>query len=124
MPFLELRRRLLGRRRSGLPSLTGSSSVAAPPASPDALTLSCASPNAGSDAELQWELTVGGGGAPYTYTIDFGDGTAASAGTWPASGVHRGAHGYGRPGDFQFTAQVRELERARAMFDTGGERVP
>jgi hypothetical protein len=89
-------------------ALTRASAVTTPPAPADALTLSCASPNAGSGAELEWELTVGGGGAPYAYTIDFGDGTAAAAGTWPATGVQRGVHGYGRPGDFRFTAQVRD----------------
>jgi hypothetical protein len=88
-------------------ALTAASAVATPTANPGALTLACAS-SAGSNAELEWELTVGGGGAPYAYTIDFGDGTSATAGTWPASGVHRGVHGYGRPGDFQFTAQVRD----------------
>jgi hypothetical protein len=88
-------------------------SVATPPtvslpASTDPLALSCAARNVGADAQLEWEITIGGGGPPYAYSIDFGDGTSAAAGAWPTSGAHQGLHAYARPGDFQVTAQVRD----------------
>lgn len=99
-------------RCSDCSTVTGASSAAPTGASQstpaDPLTLSCASQPAASDGDLEWALTLAGGGAPYTYTIDFGDGTAAASGTWSSTGVHRVVHAYDRSGSFPFSAQVRD----------------
>ena len=69
----------------------------------------CRSLNPGPELELEWQLGIGGGTAPYTYTLDFGDQTPVHGGSWAGVGSDpRGFHEYERGGDFQVAGQVRD----------------